>query len=106
MQEVNADLAEEGRAPLRFGLALHLGDLTYGNIGGSSRLDFTVIGPATNEAARIDSLTKDLGVTLLISEDFASVVSDDLVSLGHHHLRGVAEEIEVFTLPELAPAPK
>ncbi len=104
MHEVNADLAEEGRAPLRFGLALHLGDLTYGNIGGSSRLDFTVIGPATNEAARIDSLTKELGVTLLISEDFERVVSDELVSLGHHRLRGVAEEIEVFTLPELSPA--
>ncbi len=106
MHEVNADLAEEGRAPLRFGLALHLGDLTYGNIGGSSRLDFTVIGPATNEAARIDSLTKELGVTLLISEDFERAVSDELVSLGRHRLRGVAEEIEVFTLPELAPAPK
>ncbi|WP_167223887.1 DUF427 domain-containing protein [Pelagibius litoralis] len=103
MQDVNAALAEEGRAPLRFGLALHLGDLSYGNIGSSTRLDFTVIGPATNEAARIDSLTKELGVALLISEDFESYIPDSLVSLGHHRLRGVTGDKEIFTLPELAP---
>ena len=105
MEEVNAALAEEGRAPLRFGVALHLGDVTYGNIGAASRLDFTVIGPATNEAARIDNLTKEVGVPVLVSQDFQRFVKDDLVSLGRHRLRGVSEELEIFTLPELAPAP-
>lgn len=104
MQEVNAALAEEGRAPLRFGLALHLGDVTYGNIGGQSRLDFTVIGPATNEAARIDHLTKELGIAVLVSEDFERYVTGKLTSLGFHRLRGVTDDMELFTLPELAPA--
>lgn len=105
MEEVNAALAEEGRAPLRFGVALHLGDVMYGNIGAASRLDFTVIGPATNEAARIDNLTKEVGIPVLISEDFQRSVADDLVSLGNYRLRGVSEELEIFTLPELAPVP-
>jgi adenylate cyclase len=102
MVEVNAVLAEAGREPLRFGLSLHLGDVTYGNIGAASRLDFTVIGPATNEAARMDTLTKELGIGVLVSEDFERFVPGTLVSVGRHRLRGVALEREIFTLPELA----
>ena len=102
MVEVNAALAEAGREPLRFGLSLHLGDVTYGNIGAASRLDFTVIGPATNEAARMDTLTKELGIGVLVSEDFERFVPGTLVSVGRHRLRGVALEREIFTLPELA----
>ena len=93
-----------GHAPLRFGLSLHLGNVTYGNIGAASRLDFTVIGPATNEAARMDALTKKLGLSVLISEEFERFVSGSLVSVGRHRFRGVAQDREIFTLPELAPA--
>jgi adenylate cyclase len=104
MAEVNAELAGTGREPLRFGLSLHLGDVTYGNIGAASRLDFTVIGPAANEAARMDSLTKELGIAVLVSEDFARFVPGTLVSVGRHGLRGVAQVREIFTLPELVVA--
>src|SRR3546814_5934538 len=73
MAEVNAELTAGGRAALRFGLSLHLGNVTYGNIGAASRLDFTVIGPATNEAARMDNLTKELGIDVLLrSEEHTS----------------------------------
>ena len=101
MAEVNAELAASGRAPLRFGLSLHLGNVTYGNIGAASRLDFTVIGPATNEAARMDALTKELGIGVLVSEEFERFVPGTLVSVGRHSLRGVAQSREIFTLPEL-----
>ncbi len=103
MAKVNAALTESGRPALGFGLSLHLGDVTYGNIGATSRLDFTVIGPATNEAARMDALTKKLGLGVLISEDFARFVPDGLVSVGRHAFRGVSQEREIFTLPELLP---
>ncbi len=46
--------------PLKYGIGLHLGDVTYGNIGIPERLEFTVIGSAANEAARIESMTKEL----------------------------------------------
>ena len=83
---------------VRFGLALHIGEVMFGNIGASGRLDFTVIGPAVNRAARLESLTKELGVPVLASAEFNAACSAPLKSLGRHTLRGVPEPVEVFTL--------
>jgi len=105
MAEANEEITAGGHEALRFGLALHLGNVTYGNIGAASRLDFTVIGPATNEAARMDSLTKELGIGVLISEEFERFVPGTLASVGRHSFRGVAADREIFTLPELLAAP-
>ncbi|MEQ8354583.1 MAG: DUF427 domain-containing protein [Kiloniellaceae bacterium] len=101
MKEVNDELTGAGRPPLGFGLSLHLGNVTYGNIGAASRLDFTVIGPATNEAARMDALTKELSLPVLMSEEFQRFVPETLVSVGRHSFRGVTQSREIFTLPEL-----
>ena len=54
-------------------LALHAGDVLYGNIGGRARLDFTVLGPAVNEASRIAALCRQLDRTLIMSEAFAEL---------------------------------
>ena len=72
-------------------IALHLGDVLYGNVGAADRLDFTVIGPAVNEASRIESLCTPLGHNILISEAFAKAAKTcmgKLVSVGRHPLRG------------------
>ena len=82
-------------------IALHLGDVLYGNVGAADRLDFTVIGPAVNEASRIESLCTPLGHNILISEAFAKAAKTclgKLVSVGRHTLRGVARDQELFTL--------
>jgi len=84
-------------APLRFGIGLHMGELTYGNIGTPTRIEFTVIGAAANKAARIEALCRTLGVDLLVSERVARHL-DGLKSLGRHTLRGVGDKIELFTL--------
>ena len=63
-----AGLASSAMPGLRFGLALHIGDVLYGNIGSSNRLDFTCIGPAVNCAARIEKLTGQLGRAILASD--------------------------------------
>jgi len=84
--------------PLRFGIGLHLGELTYGNIGTPSRIEFTVVGAAANEAARIESLCKRLGVDLLVSERVARALPGAWKSLGSHTLRGVGDKMELFTL--------
>jgi adenylate cyclase len=84
--------------PLKFGLALHVGDLLYGNIGGASRLDFTCIGPAVNLAARLEKLTGGLGRTVLASSDFANHVSDDWIDIGRFSVAGFARPQRVFGL--------
>ncbi len=89
-----------GKPVMEFGLALHLGEVLYGNIGASDRLDFTVIGPAVNEASRIQALCKSLDRNILISNTFQAATGGEhgLESLGLHALRGVREPQELFGL--------
>ena len=84
-----------------FGIGLHFGVVMYGNIGVPERLEFTVIGAAANEAARIESLCKCLRVPLVISAEVARHVPERLISLGRHELRGDRTEAELFTLAAL-----
>ena len=98
------DAANEARAtgglePVRFGIGLHIGPVMFGNVGTEDRLDFTVIGPAVNRAARLEGLTKELKVPVLASAEFRQATTQPMVSLGKHPLRGVPEPVEVFTLP-------
>jgi len=92
-------LNEKRTRPLRFGIGLHLGELTYGNIGTPSRIEFTVVGAAANEAARIESLCKHLDVDLLVSQRVAAALPAPWKSLGSHTLPGVGDKMELFTLP-------
>ncbi|MEY9460601.1 adenylate cyclase [Bradyrhizobium ottawaense] len=86
------------RAPLNYGIGVHVGDVMYGNIGSTSRLDFTVIGPAVNMASRLEALTKQLGRTVLLSRDFAELVEGkfELEHVGKHAVRGFSDPIELF----------
>lgn len=95
----NRDRVARGQPAIAFGLALHIGDVLFGNIGTRSRLDFTVIGPAVNHAARIEALAKPLGRTLVASGEVAAQLPGRLITLGRHRLDGVAEPREVFGLP-------
>ena len=87
-----------GRAPLNYGIGVHVGDVMYGNIGSTSRLDFTVIGPAVNMASRLEALTKQIGKPVLLSRDFAELVMPEfeLERVGQHAVRGFSEPIELF----------
>ncbi len=92
----NLDRRAAGEPEIRFGLALHLGEVTYGNIGAPKRLDFTVIGPAVNHAARLEKIASELGRHVVTSASFAAAAQSSFESLGMHHLRGVTEPQEVF----------
>ncbi|WP_282606786.1 DUF427 domain-containing protein [Pelagibius sp. Alg239-R121] len=105
LAEVNAEREARGEAPLRFALSIHKGQVTYGNVGVDQRLDFTVIGPAANEAARIGNICKHLDQEILFSAEIAQHLCDGAVSLGRHSLRGVRGEREIFTLEHTMPAP-
>jgi adenylate cyclase len=101
IETLNAAEARAGNPPLAVDLALHEGVVTSGNVGTADRLDFTIIGPAVNEATRIEGLCGPLGRHLLISDSFvraAPALKARLCSLGRHGLRGVREPREVFTI--------
>ena len=100
IEAANEARAAGGHDPVRFGIGLHVGPVTFGNVGTEDRLDFTVIGPAVNRAARLESLTKELHVPVCASAEFNEVCTVPMKSLGKHILRGIAEPVEVFTLPE------
>lgn len=97
IRDLNAEREAAGEAPLAFGIALHVGDVMYGNIGASRRLDFTVIGPAVNMTARLEALSRDLDHSIIVSADFARAAGVKLRSLGLHDLRGVRDRQEVFS---------
>ncbi len=89
---VNAERSE----PLRFGIGLHLGDVIYGNIGTTERLQFTVVGRAVNQVARLESLTKELSQPILASTNFMENASAQWRRLGDFQLRGIGMETTVY----------
>ena len=93
-----SDFGEARRVDHVQTVGVHVGDVMYGNIGSRSRLDFTVIGPAVNMASRLESLTKQLGKTVLLSRSFADFVEGDfdLERVGEYPVRGFNDPIELF----------
>lgn len=98
---MNEKRVANGDDPFEYGIGLHVGRIMYGNIGVPERVEFSVIGPAANEAARIESLCKETKQTVLISEQFADGLDENWQDLGHHAIRGSEREIRLFTLPSL-----
>ncbi|MFK7861658.1 MAG: adenylate/guanylate cyclase domain-containing protein [Granulosicoccus sp.] len=98
MHTLNEMRAAEGQQALEFGLALHVGDVLYGNIGISDRIEFTVIGRAVNEVSRLESLTKEVGEPLLVSKAFKCLVDQPWRSLGTFSAKGVNDGLEVYAL--------
>ncbi len=90
----------ESEDAIRFGLALHVGEVMYGNIGGGNRLDFTCIGPAVNLAARLEKVAAKLGETIVASADFAAHVPNEFTRLGEFAVAGFAAPQTVFGVAE------
>ena len=100
MRGWNAVRMEQGGQALNFGIALHAGDVMYGNIGTTDRLDFTIIGPAVNMTSRMERLCRRLGIDILISDTFAEKCASQasLRSTGTHQLEDIARPVELFTI--------
>lgn len=97
---LNEERAKAGRTLLKFGLALNAGQIAYGNIGSKSRLDFTAIGPAINHTSRLLEVAKKLDRDIVLSETFAKASGKPYPSLGHHALRDIAGEQQVFCISQ------
>jgi adenylate cyclase len=88
----------------RFGVALHVGKILYGNIGGGNRLDFTCIGPAVNLAARLEKIASRLHRTVVASEGFAGICRGGWSDLGEFPVAGFAKAARVYGLVDETPA--
>jgi adenylate cyclase len=112
IDRMNGIRSAAGKRVATVDLALHLGEVSYGNIGAADRLDFTVIGPAVNEVARIEALCEPLGRNVLVSAELAAAGGYDrrLVPLGRYSLRGVREARVIYgleySLPGTDPRPR
>jgi adenylate cyclase len=96
---LNVRRARDGLPVTDMYLGLHVGEVFYGNVGSTDRLDFTVVGPAVNEASRIAAMCRSVDQPVLVSNAFANVdgIRGQLVSVGRYALRGVAQPQELFT---------
>ncbi len=97
---LNERRAAQGLPTTDMYLGLHVGEVFYGNIGSTDRLDFTVIGPAVNEVSRIAAMCRSVDQPMLVSAAFAEVGNNKgrLLSVGRYALRGVSAAQELFTL--------
>jgi class 3 adenylate cyclase len=100
MAHLDTSRREQGLPPLSFGVALHLGEILWGNVGAADRLDFTAIGSAVNLVSRLEGLCRPLGRTVLISGAVATEASATLIPLGTHALRGIASPCAVYTVSD------
>jgi adenylate cyclase len=82
----------------RFGVALHVGRILYGNIGGGNRLDFTCIGPAVNLAARLEKIAGRLNRTIVASAGFAGICAGGWSELGEFPIAGFSKAERVYGL--------
>jgi adenylate cyclase len=87
----------------RFGVALHVGKILYGNIGGGNRLDFTCIGPAVNLAARLEKIAGRLNRTIVASEGFAGICAGGWSDLGEFPIAGFSKAERVYGLVDETP---
>lgn len=96
MAELNAARRKEGLDEIHYGIALHVGNVMFGNVGLTDRLTFSAFGGAVNEVQRIQGLTKTLGHPVIASQGFATYCGGDWTSLGERRLRGVREKVTIL----------
>ena len=106
IEALNRDRAAAGKPIMTLDLALHLGEVLYGNVGSPTRLDFTVVGPAVNEVSRLETLCQALDRGLIISKAFKDAMPPEalpLLPLGRYGLRSVRDPVELYTVETIPP---
>lgn len=97
--ELNAQFAEAGLPPLDNGIGVHFGEVLQGPIGSEARREFTVIGDTVNTASRLESATKELSASVVLSVEAAQRLTGtrraQLSSLGEVRLKGKAHPVPV-----------
>jgi len=96
LANTNIERLNAGKDELAYGVAVHFGEVLYGNIGAPARLEFSVVGEAANEVARLEGMTKKLGFATLLSESVARRVDLPTIDLGQHEIAGSDAMLQVY----------
>ncbi|MEX0924162.1 MAG: adenylate/guanylate cyclase domain-containing protein [Rhodovibrionaceae bacterium] len=105
LDKLNKELIAEGKDSVDCGIALHVGEVLYGNVGAADRLDFTAIGPAVNKVCRLESLCKQEDARIILSQDLirrSHRLGHQFQDIGCHPLKGIEGLQQAYTLIETA----
>ena len=100
LASLNHRRRRQGLPEIEFGVGLNVGEVIYGNVGAPERLDFTVMGPAVNRTARLESLTKELGHKVLFSQEFADYLDQPVIAYEGQIMKGVPDPQTVYALED------
>jgi adenylate cyclase len=103
--ELNADRAREGLPPIAIGIGVHTGKVAAGMLGGSLQSEYTIIGDAVNVASRIEGLTKEHHVDVLLSETTCAALDGGTREVARAQIRGRAEPVVLYTLDDAIRSP-
>ncbi|HEV2350097.1 MAG TPA: adenylate/guanylate cyclase domain-containing protein [Terriglobia bacterium] len=108
LEKLNKKWQSEGRPTLQIGVGVNTGEMLFGNIGSEQRMDFTVIGDSVNLGSRLESATKELHASIVISDSTFQLIRDlaEVRPLGEISVKGKAQKIVVYELLGMADTPR
>lgn len=108
LEKLNEKWQSEGRPTLQIGVGVNTGEMLFGNIGSEQRMDFTVIGDSVNLGSRLESATKELHASIVISDSTYQLIRDlaQVRPLGEISVKGKAQKIVVYELLGMADMPR
>jgi adenylate cyclase len=100
LEELNAELEQEGKLPIKIGIGINTGEVVVGNMGSNNRFDYSILGDAANLASRLEGQSKGYGVTIILGEETASAVENELfcIELDKIAVKGKKDAVRIFTV--------
>ena len=100
LKELNVELESEGLKPIKIGIGINTGECVVGNMGSDKRFDYSVLGDAANLASRLEGQSKGYGVTIILGEETATAVENDLfnIELDSIAVKGKKDSVRIFTV--------
>ena len=100
LKELNDELESERLMPIKIGIGINTGEVVVGNMGSNNRFDYSILGDAANLASRLEGQSKGYGVTIILGEETARAVDNELycVELDKIAVKGKEDAIRIFTV--------